>query len=294
MPHDSFVGHQHDAVHPPKRGGVDASIFRHEFGGSVGAPACPFNAPDPVALPPHEVVSSVEFRRFDAKSAGSHFDEIVVLIDGRDALAQLGRRSERAWIGMRPDVIDESRSWIPDEEGHDAFVARCDCGELGCGALVARIQSRNGLVTWTDFRDGSDTSRDDAPIDHPGYAFDRDDYLAALAGTKPQSDWSPVTRHAAEQVNQRASEMIDQGRDLRIGTGRLRWAGCLAHGDECLSATVWVGHRGDEGYGPATAWYVLKDGETSDELAARVLAQVTDGSILANPTLRQRSIDAEK
>lgn len=243
---------------------------------------------------PHEVVSSIEFRRFDAKSAGSHYNEIVVLIDGRDALAQLGRRPERAWIGMRPDVIETWESWIPDEEGHDAFVARCDCGELGCGALVARIQSRDGLVTWTDFRDGSDTSRDDAPIDHPGYAFDREDYHAALASTMPPSGWSPVTRQAAEKVNERARELIDQGRDLRIGTAELRWAGCLAHGDERLSVTVWVGKRGDEGYGPATAWYLLADGETSEDLAARVVAEVTDGSILANPTLRQRSIDAEK
>src|SRR5687767_1536412 len=83
------------------------------------------------------------------RAAGESWtDEALVLIDGRDRLAFLGRRASggeassagNVWIGRRPElVVGPGSPFLAGDEPHDAFIARCDCGEEGCGALIARI-----------------------------------------------------------------------------------------------------------------------------------------------------------
>ena len=52
------------------------------------------------------------------------------------------------WSGS----FDPSTYHGPLYQDGRAAVLTCECGELGCGGVVARIEFSNETVTWGDFR----------------------------------------------------------------------------------------------------------------------------------------------
>jgi hypothetical protein len=91
---------------------------------------------------------------------GWYVPEVRVLIDGRD-LIDLVREVEAPWAaadgqpelsggyaGLWPEAWRE----LPeqDEAGRAAILA-CECGEVGCWPLHARITRSEASVTWSDF-----------------------------------------------------------------------------------------------------------------------------------------------
>jgi len=240
------------------------------------------NAPLLVSSEAPQSVSSIELREYHAGGQRSpHYDEVVVLVDGHDGLASIGLTANQAWIGRRPSAVGDRAIWQATRAGHDALVARCSCGEEGCQALVAHIRLDGATVIWESFRNGSDARSDEAPIEHPGFAFDRVEYEAALRGEMPLSSWEPISRIAEQLVHAAA-------RELDLTEQGYRFAGCQHHGDTTVSASVVVGTRGDAGYGSATAWYEIAKGERADAVADRIVADIADGSILRHPALARR------
>jgi hypothetical protein len=128
----------------------------------------------------------------------SPWDEAVVLIDGHEALATLGRRRHSCWIGRRPeDVIGPNSPWIASASPRDAMVARCDCSFEGCGALTARIVREGDVVIWDRFRDTNGAVTPTRALGDAAYAFDAAQYDAAVAGDGGLDSWEPITRQAA-------------------------------------------------------------------------------------------------
>ena len=108
------------------------------------------------------------------RAAGSSTtDEAVVLIDGHEALATLGRKRRSCWIGRRPDdVIGAASPLIATATPHDAMVARCDCSFEQCGSLTARIVRNGDLVIWDEFRHTSDSVAPTRSLGDTTYTFD--------------------------------------------------------------------------------------------------------------------------
>lgn len=70
----------------------------------------------------------------------------------------------------------EDRQW--PSPGH-AWLLGCDCGEVGCWPLAARIAVTTDSVTWSDF---SQEHRPDRDYQGFGpFVFDRDQYARAVA-----------------------------------------------------------------------------------------------------------------
>ncbi|MDX6606512.1 MAG: hypothetical protein QOD14_1052 [Solirubrobacterales bacterium] len=67
----------------------------------------------------------------------------------------------------------------PDAKGKTALLS-CDCGEVGCSPLLARVTVTEDTVTWDDFEQ---PTRPDWDYDDFGpFTFARSDYEQALLG----------------------------------------------------------------------------------------------------------------
>lgn len=197
-------------------------------------------------------------------------DEAVVLIDGHEALATLGKE-RGCWLGRRPDdVVGPGSPWIATDEPHDAMVARCDCSFEECGALTARITRLDGVVVWHRFRHTTDSVNPTRALGEATYVFSADEYDRAVAGESARGTWEPTTRRAA--VLAKASV---QALDLRSQGLR----------------PVWVEHRGEAAVTISAATIrtaerrrshlslevSLEPGESAMTLATRVAEIVVSG-----------------
>lgn len=124
------------------------------------------------------------------RSPQSHFLDFV--LDGESLLDRLEESDgslvtplNRAWLPTVPDALDELRGNRPSPglaEGRVALLVCGTCGDLGCGALTARLSVTAESVTWFDFlwedglRPASATSLDAPQV----FEFRRSDYDAAL------------------------------------------------------------------------------------------------------------------
>ena len=119
----------------------------------------------------------------------SHFLEFV--IDGESLIERLEQPGNyvtplnRAWLPTVPDVLDELRGNRPSPglaEGRVALLVCGTCGDLGCGALTARLSVTAESVTWFDFlwedglRPASATTLDAPQV----FVFRRSDYDTAF------------------------------------------------------------------------------------------------------------------
>ena len=101
--------------------------------------------------------------------------------------------------GLIPDHFDfgdlsayylaaNDRQW--PKPGH-AWLLGCDCGEVGCWPLTARIEVADDVVTWTEF---SQEHRPDRNYSDFGpFVFDRTQYESAVAHlverVRPSTTW---------------------------------------------------------------------------------------------------------
>ena len=87
------------------------------------------------------------------------------------------------------------------ENDSELFVCP-ECGDLGCGAVVAEIDVSDETVTWRAFRfvqDG-DAPDDQWPIDVPGepFVFDRTAYEQVLADAESELAPRDDSGHGAD------------------------------------------------------------------------------------------------
>jgi hypothetical protein len=229
--------------------------------------------------------STFEIRLLRRDAGESWTDEALVIIGGRDRLATLGDYATWTWIGRRPaKVIGPTSSLLATDEPHDAFVARCSCGEEGCNTLIASIRRVGDRVVWDQIRRGSDARAEEFPIETEPFEFDAQQYEdAILHPGVPLTAWSPTTRQAAHLVNQKMS-----GADLEVH--RLRVSGCSDRGDNQVEVHAVLGRTGDEDRAILKARFTLNEGESAEALADRVTAYLTSGAMVTDPLATRRPI----
>jgi hypothetical protein len=238
-----------------------------------------------------ETTSSIELRVLRRADGDTWRDEVVVLVDDADALATFGQGRWQAWMGLHPGGA-AGRFGFPkagvfgDPDGgarSDRFVARCDCGELGCGALVARVTRSGDKVVWDQFRHGSDARAERKKIVADPIEFEVDRYEAALRGSTTASSWQPTTRRAALQ----AMGLLDA---VDLTPLRLRSAGFRSRGDDEVVARLVLGQKADEDYGFLSFGTTAIPGESAEELAQRVTARVTTGAVLTDESVERERL----
>lgn len=88
---------------------------------------------------------TADFRIAVSFSVDSNDHQVRYLLDGEDLIARL-------WgdmLGLDPDdVLEEPCPLTPGVASAPVSVARCNCGELGCGSESVLIQQTAGVVTW--------------------------------------------------------------------------------------------------------------------------------------------------
>jgi hypothetical protein len=231
------------------------------------------------------VTASIELRVLRRGDGDTLQDEVVVLVDGAEALATLGRGRWQAWMGLDPDRSTGADGGFafPAAKGKpsDRLVARCDCGELGCGALVARVTRSGDRVIWDRFRRGSDARSGSMGIVTDPIEFEVEQYEAALRGSTPASAWQPTTRRAARQAR-------DLLAAVDLAPLRLRSAGFGPRGDDEVVGHLVVGRRGDEDHGFLTFGTTALPGEPAEDLARRIAARVTTGAVLTDEDVERQ------
>jgi hypothetical protein len=222
-------------------------------------------------------LSSFAVRSLKRSDGDSWTDEVVVLIEGRDRLATLGRGPWQTWIGRSPeDVLGPDSPWVAAAEPHDSFVARCDCGIEGCGALVARISLVGGLVVWEKFRRGSDANSRTETIEAEPFRFRASEYQAAILGQGDPAAWEPVTRQACVLAATRLKEIDLAAQGLRAVDFRSR-------GDDEIIVNAFTEGLGDGSGSVHRAVVSPTEGELPGELAGRLLGYVTSGGLVNAP-----------
>ena len=56
-----------------------------------------------------------------------------------------------------------------------------NCGDIGCGAITAKIIDRGDRIVWTEFANQSDQEEISEPIDVEEIEFNRQNYFKALS-----------------------------------------------------------------------------------------------------------------
>lgn len=144
-------------------------------------------------------------------SPGTNDHEVRLFGDDVDLLSRLPEN-----LGMDPDrILGEMSPLRASEVPHRATVARCGCGEVGCGSAEVEIVRREDLVVWTpDARDS--------------YSFSAAAYDAEVERAIHDTTWETPDRTAARLcalgVNRKT--LAESGLEFRWASGRVR-AGCF-------------------------------------------------------------------
>jgi hypothetical protein len=119
-------------------------------------------------------------------------------------------------LGMDPDdILGEASPLRASDVPHRATVARCDCGEAGCGSAEVEIVRREDLVVWTpDARDS--------------YSFSAAAYDAEVERAIHDTSWETPERTAGRlcALGVNRERLAESGLQFRWASGRVR-DGCF-------------------------------------------------------------------
>src|SRR3990172_11354240 len=90
-------------------------------------------------------------------------------------------------IGLHPADVLLADRLLPDDGQKQVTIARCECGEVGCGSVSAVLSRRAGSVLWR-----IQTGHDDVAVSFEAAAYERE-VRRALADTS----WETPDRTAA-------------------------------------------------------------------------------------------------
>src|SRR3954471_7303361 len=136
-----------------------------------------------------------------AKAGGDYADDLTQIrieVNGTD-LVDLVRQAELpsaeaddepelagTYVGLVPGYIPMdvagpflgwSRRWLFSVGGGKTALLSCNCGEVGCSPLLARVTVDEDTVTWDEFEQ---PTRPDWDYDGFGFTFARPQYEQAL------------------------------------------------------------------------------------------------------------------
>jgi hypothetical protein len=131
--------------------------------------------------------------------------EVLVYVNGFE-MTEAG-----AGMGMHPfDLVVPTNQLVATVEPRRVLVARCTCGEPGCGSTEALITRDDGVVHWDWYVD--------VPFDH-GVSFDAATYDAAIEQLAADRSWQRPVDTVSRLV------LEDMDRDLLGAAGlELSWA----------------------------------------------------------------------
>jgi len=136
----------------------------------------------------------IDFQTFGTSvkpSPETNDHEVRLLGDGEDLIA----RFWEGMIGLDPDqLLLQPCALIPSTAGHKATIARCDCGEVGCGNVQVFVRSEDERVAWVD---GDRTLR-----------FSSSQYLSEIARAQSDTGWETPDRTAGRLVRQRVDRAV--------------------------------------------------------------------------------------
>lgn len=115
--------------------------------------------------------------RFEVASAGHDVSghQLLVFVDGVEMT------SKGAGIGMDPfDVLIPRNRLVATQEPHRVPIARCECGEYGCGSTDVNIVRDGDVIHWDWLID--------VPMRH-GVTFNADQYDAEVARIGSDHIW---------------------------------------------------------------------------------------------------------
>ena len=155
----------------------------------------------------------LRFNRFRIEitpSPETNSHEVRLFGDEQDLIALFPDRL----IGMDPDdILGASSPLRASSESHTATVARCACGEVGCGSAEVRIVRDGESIIW-------------AYNDDLGFVFDARAYDHELARAIVDASWETPDRTAARLFA--ASPLPDRLAQLGF---RFEWASGRARQD---------------------------------------------------------------
>lgn len=109
--------------------------------------------------------------------------EVLLQVNGTSLVEHWGHRD---LAGLTPRELPPNRHLIGEPhadlsvDGRAAVLVCPLCGDLGCGAILARIEIGSDVVVWHDFIYGNNYDPTaDEPLD-ARFHFDRRDYDATL------------------------------------------------------------------------------------------------------------------
>jgi hypothetical protein len=140
-----------------------------------------------------------------AQSSGYHYLDFVV--DGTSLRtmaheADMVTQLNPGWLGFA-DIVSQLRGQVATEglsEGRVMLLVCPQCGDLGCGAITARIDLDEDYVSWADFL-YENTYSEPLPVPPlPGsIRFDRAAYEAVLDSASELADLLPTDEPDASE-----------------------------------------------------------------------------------------------
>lgn len=110
---------------------------------------------------------------------------VEILVDAEPLLGP----HKKLWVGQPPnELIDDPNFAEPGSTPHEVILGRCNCGELGCGAVVGSVYRVDDLVIWDLITRGNPS-----PLD--------------LAGPRPARD---AISFALDQHQQQITRVQDE------------------------------------------------------------------------------------
>lgn len=145
--------------------------------------------------------------RFEVASAGHDVSghQLLVFVDGVEMT------SKGAGMGMDPfDVLIPRNRLVATQEPHRVPIARCECGEYGCGSTDVNIVRDGDVIHWDWLID--------VPMRH-GVTFNADQYDAEVARIGSDRTWERPQDTTARLV------LVGADRDRLAKQGlRVCWA----------------------------------------------------------------------
>ena len=192
------------------------------------------------------------FRIVVRPSAETNDHEVRLFGDDADLVNLFSMGVEM--IGLDPDSILTSASQLhATEKPHTAMIARCTCGQIGCGNVCVDVSRSGGMVEWTSSAD----ARPKIIARFPAESYDRE-----LQRAIDDKSWETPDRTAARLL----SECIDAAALARHGL-TFEWASALLRPD-----TFTVSLRLDPG--PYQILLHIPGGDDPPELLATRAAAV--------------------
>ncbi len=134
--------------------------------------------------------TTLSFEYRESHDGDKWLSQVALLLDGVERIGTFDNTSTK-YMGMSPRALaDQPALMEPSESPHEVILYRCDCGETGCAATVARCYLYEDQVVWDRINWGNPRPSDlKAPTFHDdAIIFDAEQYHDAMGRIRSLAD----------------------------------------------------------------------------------------------------------